>query len=100
MYHFVSDPEYAKDVACSIILQRLGEVQFVSVMRYQDGLWQMWRFLHEQNSTTPSSCRATGDTKLAQMKYVGQPIHKYVAKSMYCSELHASISSAIVEGYN
>lgn len=41
-----SDSEYVRDVACSIALQRLGEVPFVCVVRNQEESPQRWRFLH------------------------------------------------------
>lgn len=44
-YDACSDPEYARDVACSVIQQGLGEVPFACLIQYQEDPQQMRSFL-------------------------------------------------------
>lgn len=40
-----NDPDYAKDIACSIVLRRLGEVPSARIILYQEDPPEIWKFL-------------------------------------------------------
>lgn len=74
-----SDSEYSRDIACSLVLQEIGQVLFTFVIQYQDDPLRMWRVLHARYSVTTTFWRATVHILLARMKYIVQLEHEYVA---------------------
>lgn len=94
-----SDPEYAKDVSCSLILQWLGEVPFRAscVMQYQEDPQERGKFLHDQFSAMTISSRVPVHTTFAWMEYSGQPMHKWVAECELPSARLMSMEAAMDE---
>lgn len=86
-----SNPEYARDVACSILLQGLGVVS-IWFTRYQEDPRQKWKLLYELYSATTTFTKAIAHTTLGRMKYICQPMHEYVAKWETCAAQLASTS--------
>lgn len=86
-----SGPEYARDVACRIILDGLGEELLVYIMQYQEDPPQMWKFLYERYSANTMFSKATLDSTLARMEFPSQLMHEYVAKWELCAVQMESI---------
>ena len=72
--------EAANDIACSVILQGLGEVPFAAVMQYQDDPQKMWNVLHERYAAVSSFSKASIHTSLARLKYGGENMDSYLSK--------------------
>lgn len=70
-----SAPEYARDIAFSIILQKIGKAPFVWAMRYQKDSQEMWRLLHDRHSAPTTFSRVTGHRSFSSMMYTDQPVH-------------------------
>lgn len=74
----VLDSAFERDVACLVILRRLGDVPFEFLMAHRNHLRRMWEFPHELYSANSTFSKATVPSSLAKARYNGQVMHDYI----------------------
>lgn len=75
----ITEEELARYVACSLILQGLGDIPFSCVMVYRDDPRKFWKLLHQQYSKILTFTKATVHSSLSRTRYTEQEMRDYLA---------------------